>query len=429
MRTALATAYSASHLSDAALLTETAPFAAGERSSLVQLLVRIAEIDDRQLYRSAAHSSMVGYCVEELRLTEDEALKRIYVARTARAFPLLFKALDEGRICLSRIRMLAAHLTPENVEELLSAASSYRSFSELRRFLDRFVKADLLAQPAHLVHSQVHGPVTLPDDAAPQPAVSPPTVPAAPALMADLQVHGPVTTPLDESEWLEVRVKVRRSKLQKAKDLLSHAVPSGNALAIFDRALDALIEKTEKRKYAACSKPRAPRPRSERERSIPAHVRLAVWQRDGGQCTFKSESGRRCSSRRLIEYDHVVPVAQGGESTVENLRLRCRAHNQYEAERAFGADFMKTMREQARETRARAAQNRAEEPSSTAVADAPQAGARFREDVIAGLRALGARAGEVREILENSGALGHTTLEESMRAAMRFLGPRRRRSA
>jgi len=25
---------------------------------------------------------------------------------------------------------------------------------------------------------------------------------------------------------------------------------------------------------------------------------------------------------------------------VENLRLRCRAHNQFEAERAFGAEFM-----------------------------------------------------------------------------------------
>jgi len=365
------TIYSARHLSDAALLTEATSYAVGERSNLAQLLVRIAEIDDRQLYRSAAYSSMVTYCVEELRLTEDEALKRIYVARTARAFPLLFKALDEGRLCLSRIRMLAAHLTPENVEELVGAASSYRSFAELRRFLDRFLKPDLLAQPPQLAHSRVHGPVTFPKEAAP--LVAPPELPASPTgapgpnpALADLQVHGPVTAPPEDSEWVEVRVKVRRTKLQEAKDLLSHSVPSGSALAIFDRALDALIEKAAKKKYAACSKPRLPRPRSDLERSIPAEVRRVIWERDGGKCTFRSESDRRCSSRRLVEYDHIVPIARGGQSTVENLRLRCRAHNQYEAEQAFGAEFMETKREEARARRAATVI-----PTADAVADAP----------------------------------------------------------
>jgi hypothetical protein len=33
---------------------------------------------------------------------------------------------------------------------------------------------------------------------------------------------------------------------------------------------------------------------------------------------------------------------------VENIRLRCRAHNQYEAERVFGRDFMRQKRQEAR---------------------------------------------------------------------------------
>ena len=32
---------------------------------------------------------------------------------------------------------------------------------------------------------------------------------------------------------------------------------------------------------------------------------------------------------------------------MDNLRLRCRAHNQYAAERMFGAEFMKEKRERA----------------------------------------------------------------------------------
>ena len=76
-------------------------------------------------------------------------------------------------------------------------------------------------------------------------------------------------------------------------------------------------------------------------------MKRAVWERDGGQCTFVSESGHRCESRTRLEFDHVEPVATGGHATVKGLRLRCRAHNQFEAERAFGRDFMNTKRERA----------------------------------------------------------------------------------
>jgi hypothetical protein len=39
----------------------------------------------------------------------------------------------------------------------------------------------------------------------------------------------------------------------------------------------------------------------------------------------------------MLEFDHIEPVARGGHATTANLRLRCRAHNQYEADRIFAA--------------------------------------------------------------------------------------------
>ena len=77
-------------------------------------------------------------------------------------------------------------------------------------------------------------------------------------------------------------------------------------------------------------------------------MKRAVWERDAGRCTFVSESGHRCESCTRLEFDHVEPVATGGHATVQGLRLRCRAHNQLEAERAFGRDFMNAKRDQAR---------------------------------------------------------------------------------
>jgi 5-methylcytosine-specific restriction endonuclease McrA len=199
-------------------------------------------------------------------------------------------------------------------------------------------------------------------------------------------------------------------KLRYAQALLSHALPSGDVAQVLDRALTALIVTLEKHKFAATPKPRPRRHASARERHVPAHVRRAVWERDHGQCTFVGETGHRCSARKLLEFDHVDPVARGGEATVEGIRLRCRAHNQYQAERTFGAGFMSAKREQA--TR------EAAEARARAVA------VEHCRDVQAGLRELGFRADEARRAAEFSATLADATLEERMRAALKLLGRR-----
>ncbi len=90
----------------------------------------------------------------------------------------------------------------------------------------------------------------------------------------------------------------------------------------------------------------ADRAKSERpspSRYIPAAVRRAVWSRDGGRCAFVSESGRRCDSTWQVEVHHKDPHARGGPAAEENLSLRCRTHNLYEAEVVFGAGFMRSL--------------------------------------------------------------------------------------
>jgi hypothetical protein len=112
-------------------------------------------------------------------------------------------------------------------------------------------------------------------------------------------------------------------KLHYAQALLSHVVPSRDVAQVLDRALDALIAQLEKRKFAATGKPRRSKSHSSSSRRyIPAEIKRQVRQRDGGKCTFVSDTGRRCSSRTRLEFDHVLEVARGGQTTAENLRLR-----------------------------------------------------------------------------------------------------------
>lgn len=63
---------------------------------------------------------------------------------------------------------------------------------------------------------------------------------------------------------------------------------------------------------------------------------------DGARCTYVDDSGQRCRETALLELHHKQPFARGGPATVENLHLRCRAHNALAAEQDFGRAFMES---------------------------------------------------------------------------------------
>jgi hypothetical protein len=397
-------AYALTHLSDAVLLCDLTTLVARDRSTTAVLLAHLAEVDERRLYVPAGYPSMHAYCVDQLHMSEDAAYKRIQAARAARRFPVLLTALAEGRLHLAAVCLLAPHLTPENLEELLAAAT-HRRKSEIERWLaERLPRPELpaMAIPPLANQQLAPGQVDMPE--AVRDAVG--------ELVPD-QVEAPAARPepAPPSAKRFALPPVGRGtydKLRYAQALLSHAIPSGDVAQVLDRALDALIEKTEKRRFAATNRPRAGRGSTSNTRHVPAHVRRAVWERDQGQCTFVGEAGHRCSSRRFLEFDHVDPVARGGRASMAGVRLRCRAHNQYAAERIFGAGFMKEKRAEAQ---------RAKE-ARRATAD------QQAQDVFVGLRTLGFRADEARRAVECSATPDDAALEERMRAALRFLGRR-----
>jgi 5-methylcytosine-specific restriction endonuclease McrA len=125
-------------------------------------------------------------------------------------------------------------------------------------------------------------------------------------------------------------------KLRRVRDLLRHAIPNGDVAAVFDRALTVLLADLERAKIAATTQPRAGQPPKSGSRHIPTGVRREVWKRDGGQCAFMGAEGR-CTERGFLEFHHVKPYAAGGTAEAQNIQLRCRAHNLYEAEQYFEA--------------------------------------------------------------------------------------------
>jgi hypothetical protein len=117
----------------------------------------------------------------------------------------------------------------------------------------------------------------------------------APVSPPDVAVE-PLTAELNR---LHVTVSRRfLDKLERARAALSHSHPSAGADEILEVALDLLLDRDAKRKGLVNDPLPAPRPSSDPSR-VPAHVRRAVWRRDGGRCqwpTAASAAPRTASS-------------------------------------------------------------------------------------------------------------------------------------
>jgi hypothetical protein len=373
------------HLDDGTLLRNLGTLAATDRTTTAELLAHIAEVERRRLYAPAGSPSMHDYCVRVLRMSEDVAYKRIRVARMARKCPAIFAAVADGRLHLSGLVALAPRLTSSNARELLGAAV-HKTRREIEQMLaERFPQSDVptvIAAIPPLTRvpcvQLAPGPVarnapgavpicsgalpqtlgeSLAEELAPGPVATPSAGPADPVASSAPVESYPRVSPLSAERFaLQVTISREvREKLARAQELLGFTVPAGDVAVVLGLALDALVERLERDKCAATDRPRRASARASRDpRHVPAAVKRAVRARDGDQCAFVSDSGRRCTERKGLEFDHVEPVARGGGEcvTAASVRLLCRAHNQYEADRILGRAFMDGRRAAASENRA-----------------------------------------------------------------------------
>ena len=302
-------AQSPSMLSNDELIAEMNRLAHCERHDLASLIAHIAEFDARDLHLALGYSSTFTYCREVRKLSEDQAYRRIEVARYARNYPMILEKLADGSVNMSTVDLIAPVLEPTNYHEILEEASGK-------------TKREVQIQMAAL---------------APKPDV-PLTIIALP-LGASPQEERSSFKPLSPGRE-RVCFTMDTStieKLKRAKELLSHALPSGDGYGeIIDRAVTLLLADLEKKRCGKRDRPRPCRPAKPGSPYSPAGIKRAVWERDGGRCTFIGKTGRRCEATAYLQEHHIIPRALGGPTSVENLTLRCAPHNRYEADQAYG---------------------------------------------------------------------------------------------
>jgi hypothetical protein len=345
-----------SGLSDAELLANTRGLIGRSNQVFAALLAHLGEVEARGLHRTRACSSLYAYCIYELRLSEDEAVRRVAAARLVRRLPELLDAIAAGELHLTGLLMLGPHLTRENFRDVIARAKhrTKKEIAKLVRILD-----PLPAVPARI---EALGPA-LPGAAPSNPSWAEQVASFCP--VRELQPgdrpkdwvgSDELSAPARQEAKLEqpLRYKVQFTAteehidlMERAAALLSNREEHNGIEEIHLRALRAFVETLEKRRYGAPEEDsKAPAPAAARpSRHIPARVRRTVFDRDGARCTHVDPSGGRCRETHHLELHHVVPFARGGSHTSANLTLRCAAHNAYAAELDFSPEHMAMRRD------------------------------------------------------------------------------------
>ena len=328
------------HLSDGELVARVKSFAAREHDATAFLVAHLAELDTRDVHLRAGYGSLFAYCRDALALSEHEAYHRIEAARAARRFPVILEMLAAGSVNLTTVRLLVSHLTVANHRDVLDSVRG-KGKSDVEEVVARLsprpdVPPSLRKLPTPLPAANrldAQGPV----------AVVPAAVPVSTVRVVTVAVAGypgQAVAPLSPDRYrLQITIGVETlEKLRLARDLLRHAIPSGDEAAVLDRALTALLSDLARKKFAAADTPRPSRGTAPGSRHVPAEVKRAVFLRDLGRCAFVGTGGRRCAERGFLEFHHVHPHAMGGEATVDNVQLRCRRHNACDARADFGRE-------------------------------------------------------------------------------------------
>jgi 5-methylcytosine-specific restriction endonuclease McrA len=285
------------NLSEQELLDHFAGLVTRDRRTTAELLVAIAEIDERKVWAAQACSSMFTFCMERFHMSEQMTAKRLWAARTARRYPVVLDMVARGELHLGAIHLLAKHLTEENHARVLERAK-HRSCREVERLVAELApRADVPARIRALPVARGAGPAV--DGSAAAALVdSASSNQASSSRCARPAVDGPVTSAFEDGRLsdelstcadptgctndarrpgtpgsrpaakpivplsprrykIEITVdEATHDKLRSLQDLLARSGTGRDPAAIISRAIEDLLARTLARRAACTDRPK-----------------------------------------------------------------------------------------------------------------------------------------------------------------------------
>ncbi len=305
------------HLQDADLLTQIKNFVQTERDVVVKILHHLREIERRRLFSDLGYKSLFDYALGELKYSEGQAARRIQAMRLLRDLPQVEEKIATGALSLSNVHQAQSFFRDIQANEPCRIVTSQEKLDVLEKLEHKSVRD---AQKELLKID--------PKQALPK------------------EKERAITETTSEVRFL-VTDKLK-AKLESVRSLLGIKGTAMSYAELIDVMSDLSISALEAKQFGKKrTQGEAPKKQplpvtsvedskdvlspssSSSSRYISKALKHEIWRRDKGACV-------NCGSRKNLNYDHIQPVALGGESTVGNLRLLCFHCNQRASAKIFG---------------------------------------------------------------------------------------------
>lgn len=311
-------------LSNNELIAHSKNLADQERALCVQILHHLMIIEDRRLYAQRGYGSLLEFAVKELKYSENAAYRRVQATRLMRGVPEVKEKIQSGTLSLTNAAQ---------IQKFVRAEKKHNN-----KLYSNIEKINLIKKVEN--QSTRKCEMTLRE-------ISPLAVPKEKERVLSKE----------EIEIRFVADSELMKKLEQIKQLSSHKNPNPSYQELFHLLADKTLASLKKQKNIP---PRAQTLRCDNnskknqtqirtksskpngsKRYINVKLKEQIWQRDGGVCSYKDpNTGRKCNSKHQLEYEHIQPVALGGKTELNNMRLLCRPHNALMAVRNLGKEKM-----------------------------------------------------------------------------------------
>ncbi len=259
-----------------------------------ELLTVLMEMKRRRVFAELNYSGIFDYCERALRLSRAQAYYFKTVADKSEVVPELKEAIDQGELTLSEARRIAPVVTAQNQRHWIDKAKTLPQQQLEKEVTEANPKAHVKEdiRPVAKEVSQLRVPV---DNKTHE------NLSALREILS--QKRGRAASLADVIAWMAEETRERFDPERKAERRVTK-VSSGNA----------------------SSAPKIDKPGRS---PIPARIKHQVVLRQGWQCIYVGADGRRCNQTRWLDFHHISPLARGGRSTPENLRLLCKSHHAF----------------------------------------------------------------------------------------------------
>jgi hypothetical protein len=324
------TKHTTEELSTERLEAELVDLAQRLAAGTYELLRLVGEYDARGAWASWGALSCVAWLADLCDIERATAASYVRVARAMRRFPSLDRAMRDGSVSYAKARVLAAHLTAENCDDLIAIATvtpAGRLGAAIARWSRSHEAPDTIDARHHdqrslTTRTDTDGMVTIS-------ARLPPLQGAA--AMAVIDAHLPTNAPAGAFEPLH----------RQRADALLDAIAGGGGtvdteLVIHVRGRDAtlLTDGTPVSEHAVThlfdtafisllvhdmnGHPIDASPR----RRVPTRRQRRLLDELHPTCTHQG-----CGATRFLQADHIQRRSDRGPTVIANLRLLCGPHN------------------------------------------------------------------------------------------------------